>query len=315
MRQRPAAAAGRRRGPPTPAQRAWIRRWQWKEGQRREKKGVAALPVPPASSPSPREKKRAKFTKSMTDCDLRNLNRHFRDVKDIHKKETLVIFAPGPSLNEYDESEMFYKDVIRLGVNGTILHPRIRDSLDYFVWASDIDIPRHRQPQFLPVKKATSLLNPKTKRYINCWTDGSIIHPIWGCQTQMHPDDVKALEGDWKMYNQSTNNNLLTKDLEDGVNHFTVIMQALNIALHMGFTRIVLVGVDAGGGHSYRGMVEGDKCDWGEVGASHSLVQTWSRAKDWVAENYPDVEILSYNPRNLKGLFKELKPVTNLDVK
>jgi len=237
----------------------------------------------------------------------RELNKHFRDVKNIHKNETLILFAPGPSLNEYNESKILHKDVVYMGVNGTILHENIRNKLDYYIWSSDIDIPAHPQPGFRPMYNAIPLLKSKTKCYINCWTNGSIIHPKFNCQTQLHPQEADKLKGNWKKYNQSTSNNLLTMDIEEGLNHFTVIMQALNIALHMGFNRIILVGVDAGGGHSYKDKVKSDKCDWGENGVSNTLLNTWKRAKVWVQKNYPNVEIINFNPRGLKGIFEELQ--------
>lgn len=230
------------------------------------------------------------------------MSNDFESLKDKHKGKTGILFATGPSLKQY-KKEDFPSDYLKFAVNGVILHPEIRDTLDYYIWSSDIDIPEHKQPGFKYILEATNHLPDETKKYTTAWTNNSVIHPHFKVQTQMHPDDIQKLKGKWNMYNQNTRV-FMTKNILEGLNAGSVAFQALNIMLYSGITKIILVGVDAGGGHSYKDIVENDRCDWGETGANKTLVSMWRRAKQWMEENYKDTQILSYNPVNLKDMFE-----------
>lgn len=232
------------------------------------------------------------------------MNEHFLEVKDKHKGETAILMAPGDSLNEFTDD--FPKEYIRIAVNGCIIHPHIRENLDYYVWAGDIDIPKHHVLSEKPIREAIPKLPKRCKNYVCCWTNNSIIHPSFKVQTQIDPEDAKKLEGDWKFFNQKTNI-MMTKNISvGGLNPNSVIFQALNILLYMGIKKIILVGVDGGGGHSYKNLVKGDICDWEKKNGSDSLYRMWKQCLEWTGENYPDVEILIKNPKFIKGIFKEI---------
>ena len=111
--------------------------------------------------------------------------------KNIHDGETVLLLGTGSTLNKFKDN--FGSNVKRCAVNGVIIHPEYRENLDYFIWAGDIDIPEHPQPGYNNILQASSLLGTHTKKFVNCWTDGSILHPDSNIQTQVHPDDAKKL--------------------------------------------------------------------------------------------------------------------------
>ncbi len=235
---------------------------------------------------------------------MAKFNSHFKLIRGKHDGGTAILMAPGSSLLDFKDD--FPRHYIRMAVNGSIIHDKVRENLDYYVWAGDINIPKHYISSEKPIRESIPKLPKKCKRYVCCWTDGSIIHPhkMWKVQTQIHPDEALKLDGEWNLFNQNQKT-LLTKNIEKkGLNAGSVIFQALNILLHMGIKNIILVGADCGGGHSYKKIIEKDKCGWGESGAHGGIIKKWILVKEWISVNYPDVNITVKNPVHLK-IFKE----------
>uniref|UniRef100_A0A6C0CL31 Uncharacterized protein n=1 Tax=viral metagenome TaxID=1070528 RepID=A0A6C0CL31_9ZZZZ len=227
--------------------------------------------------------------------------------KNSYKGQTVVLIGPGPSLKDVDLNT-FDKSFKRCAVNGSILHPKVITNLDFYIWAGDLDIPKHPTPSYGPIMNTIPKLNKNTIKFTNCWTDGSIIHSI-GVQTQIHPDDAKQLG--FYRYNQINKNvdpvNVWHKDIGDqdkGPSGYSVAFHAMQILLYMGFEKIILVGFDCSGGHSYKEMLKNDACDW--IGMFDDLIQKWKSFKNWVENiSYKDVKIYSYKPVGLKGVFEE----------
>lgn len=92
------------------------------------------------------------------------------------------------------------------------------------------------------------------------------------------------------------NYNIACKPLPD----FTsVVFSAFMFALWTMPKRIFLVGCDCSTGHA------------SSVKATHncncsSLVNNWKKLKSFAKNFYPDIEIISINPKGLKGMFKEV---------
>lgn len=229
--------------------------------------------------------------------------------KNIHCGETVLLLGSGSTLNKFKDN--FGSNVKRCAVNGVIIHPEYRDKLDYFIWAGDIDIPEHPQPGYKNILQCSSLLNTYTTKFVNCWTDGNILHPDNNIQTQVHPDDAEKLG--FVRYNQIhykiDPNNYFHMDLEytqNGPDGMSVAFHAMQILLFMGFKKIILVGFDCGGEHSYINDIENDKCDWG-VNINIQLVNRWILFSNFLKKKYSDREVYVINPVGLKNIFTELR--------
>jgi hypothetical protein len=230
-----------------------------------------------------------------------NYNEHFKNIKDIHMGKTALLFASGSSLNIFEDT--FGDNVIRFAVNGVILHPEFRNNLDYYVWAGDINIPEHHVPSDTYIRDAIKYLDNDTKKYVCCWTNNEIIHPNWGVQTQISPEDASKLDG-FNLFNQSSKlKNQITTDISiNGLSGHSVIFQALNIIIYTGITKIILVGCDAGGEHSYDNIINNDTCDW----TPGSLVGHWKNVRNFLKKEYPNVQIFNKNPIGLKNIFPSI---------
>lgn len=230
--------------------------------------------------------------------------------KDTEIGKNIVLFAPGPTLNEFSFDKFpELKTYKKAGVNGVILHDNIIEDLDYYIFSGDIDIPEHPVPLYKHVIERLSKLNSTTKKFTNPWTDDNLIYNNHTKSYQISPEEADKL-GFYK-YNQTYKNNHPTdyfyKELGvygSGVDGFSVAFHAVQILLYMGFKNIVLVGFDCGGDHSYKNLVEGDVCDWGK-GIHKRLVNRWKMFKNFFLKKYTDRKISSINPIGLKKIFPE----------
>jgi hypothetical protein len=236
--------------------------------------------------------------------------------KDNYKNEKVVLFAPAQSYNtfsydKYKELKLYKKCC----VNGSILHKEIIEDLDIYIWAGDLDIPEHSTPSYNPIMDTIPLINKKTLKFVNCWTDGGVTYGGNTYETQLSPN--KAQEMGFIRYNQVHEiqihkDNYFHKDLggiETGPDGMSVAFHAMQILLYMGFNEIVLVGFDCGGDHSYKDKYEDDVCDWG-YGLNHQLINRWKLFKNFVEKEYNNVNIEVVNPIGLKNIFKEYDKIT-----
>tara|TARA_B100000073_G_scaffold334304_1_gene326706 strand:- start:2133 stop:2858 length:726 start_codon:yes stop_codon:yes gene_type:complete len=230
--------------------------------------------------------------------------------KNIHKGEKALLFAPGPSLNEFEDT--FGDEYKRCAVNGVIIHPEFRDKLDYYVWAGDIDIPKHPQPQYHYTLNSLKYLKKTTVKFANCWVNNGLIHPAFGVQTQISPEQADELGfikynltyDKNKKYNWSTR----LEDKNIGLDDKSVAFHAMQILLYMGFEEIILVGFDCGGEHSFKKYDEckEDVCDWGNQ-INRKLIKRWISFKRWCDEKYPSCKIKCVNPVGLKNIIPIFK--------
>ena len=231
-----------------------------------------------------------------------------KQFKDKHLGDTVILMATGPTLNNFKDnlSENYY----RCCVNGVIIHEELVKNLNYYIWSGDIDIPKHPQPGYHYIIKKIPNLGKKVTKFVNCWSDNSITG-IMNIQTQIHPDKAKELG--FIRYNQVYKNVHTTKNfhkdlscLESGPSAYSVAFHAMQILLYMGFKRIILVGFDCGGSHSYKKFDEckNDICDWGSE-INKDLVNYWKTFSHWMMKEYSDVVVEVIRPVGLKNIFKE----------
>lgn len=226
--------------------------------------------------------------------------------KDKFLGDEVLLFAPGPTLNIFQDN---FGDIKRCGVNGTILHEDIRNKLDFFIWSGDLDIPRNPNPNHKWILENSKKLNKNVLKFVNCWTDNKT-KGLWNIQTQIHPEIAK--EYGFIRYNQVVNNrpsSYYCKDLSDSTSGAcidTVAFAAIQILLYMGFKKIILVGFDCGGDHSYKKYkkYKEDVCNWGK-NINKDLIDYWINFKNWLSREYKDREIKIVNPIGLKNIFEE----------
>lgn len=231
--------------------------------------------------------------------------------KDKYKNEKVVLFAPGESFNRFSYDK--YKELKlykKCCVNGAILHKEIIEDLDIYIWSGDLDIPEHPTSSYKHIMKTIPLINKKTIKFVNCWTDGGVTYDGNTYETQISPN--KAKDMGFVRYNQVHERqihkyNYFHKDLggiETGPDGMSVAFHAMQILLYMGFNKVVLVGFDCGGVHSYKYIYKNDVCDWG-YRLNIQLINRWKLFKKFVEKEYSDVNIKVINPVGLKNIFKE----------
>ena len=80
----------------------------------------------------------------------------------------------------------------------------------------------------------------------------------------------------------------------------SVAFGAFHFALYTGAKKIYLVGID----NSLNGYFKKEHTQ--EFLCTDSILDGWQKAKSFIEEFYPDVEIISVNPVGLKGIFHDV---------
>lgn len=216
--------------------------------------------------------------------------------KFLNKK--IVLFAPGPTLNEYikiDDNEY-----MTAGVNGVIIHPEFQN-LDLYFWAGDLDTKKHPTPSEKPIRENLSKLKQNCLKFTNTTINKKDKHPIFG-ETQITENEAKRLGFETydiafgKSYESDETWHL---DLKKGFDACSIILAACQWLLFMGFSEIVLVGCDCTSKHSYEHLISNDKCDW----HLNQLVERWSLFKNYVEKHFK-TKIYVINPKGLKDIFE-----------
>lgn len=223
--------------------------------------------------------------------------------KNKFKNKKIFLFAPGPTLNDFD-IKTIPTEYMTAGVNGVIIHKEFQD-LDFYFWAGDLDTRQHPTPSETPIRNNLKFLKPECIKFTNTTINKSIYHPLWG-QTQISTNDAKKLE--FITYDINFGRNIehpedtWHRDLNNGLDGVSIILASCQILLSMGFSEIVLVGCDCTTKHSYSHLIPNDVCDW----KLNQLVERWKKFKIYV-EKYFNTKILVVNPIGLKNVFPELE--------
>jgi hypothetical protein len=227
------------------------------------------------------------------------MNNFFEQFKNKHKGETAVLFAPGNTLKDFND--IYGPDVKRVGVSGTILHDEIAHSLNYYVWSGDIDTKLSPRPVAPYIMDKIPHLDPHIIKFTNTHINGRDIHPGVVGKTQI--DIEWARKNGFYCYNTRTGNNWITDITIGGLDANNVAFAAMQILLFMGFSKIILVGCDCVGDHSYKNVVKGDVSAWND--SCNRLVQDWKKFYQYIRDNYPAVKVVVVNPIGLRGVIPE----------
>jgi hypothetical protein len=212
----------------------------------------------------------------------------------------VFLFAPGPSLNDFDKT-IIPSEYLKAGVNGVIIHKEYQD-LDLYFWSGDIDTPKHPTPSEKQIRKNLSNLKSSCIKFTNPTINKQHRHPMWG-QTQIkqsEADQLGFISYDIA-FGKSYEDPIDTwhVDINKGLDAVSICYASCQILLYMGIKEIVLVGFDCTSKHSYTHLVDSDVCDWKD----NQLVDRWIRFKNYVNKHFPDVQIKIVNPQGLKGVF------------
>lgn len=222
-----------------------------------------------------------------------HFNNKFKRFKNIHSGKTAILFATGPTLNLFNFSliEEKSEDIIKLGVNSIVFKEDIE--LDYYFCGHDsAKDNNHLHHINLKNSLKQQIIFSNIKKQIFCATH------VDGKQHPLHFDTKDCIDMGGIEYSIHTGSGeeSLKKDIEsnDLYNH-SIVFSALQFILYTGIKKIYLVGCDGGGGFSflYPQNFWNDRIDW-----------CWLEFKAFIEKNYPEVNIISINPKLLKDFFK-----------
>lgn len=232
-----------------------------------------------------------------------DLHHHLKPYHNKYENQTVAIFAPGPSINKFDVK--LDKTIYRAAINAVIVHEEHRD-LDFFFWGGDLDLPCHPTPSEHYVREHLKFLPNKTLKFTDSQNDYEEFYPPFKQRVHITTKEAQALGFNCLSQGLKITNgkDIWFKDVsENPVDSFSTIFQAIQILLYMGFRKIILIGADCGGMHSYKSLVKVDKTDWNPKILFKELISHWKKFKKWVNKNYPSVEIESINPVGLIDVF------------
>lgn len=220
----------------------------------------------------------------------------FLKFRELHTGESVVLYGPGESLKK---CHFKFPDACKAAVNSTILFEDMSQDLDYYIWSGDLHTPSTNRPWFNETLEATCLLPEKTRKFVCSHISGGRTNPQYGIISQISPVIVKKLG--MTPYNVTAGFN---KDIhKEGLNWFSVVFQAMQILLYMGFSRITLVGFDCCGQYAFS---DNRSCEWDKM--SQKLITKWKEFKQFASKEYSHCVIDVVNPIGLKNIFPEYIP-------
>ena len=212
----------------------------------------------------------------------------FSEYKNAHTGKDVVIAAAGPSFSKYSPIE----NAIHIGVNRVCTNKKV--TLDYY-FLQDVG---RQLPKHVPYEKDILCLTCKKFFGVFAHTPNGAIEPSESFCIKANAvryfvsmSPSKHLYSDIRFY-----------PLMD---FFSVVFPALHFALFTNPKRIYLAGCDV----SYNGYFTGEKQKEPIEEKRHILTMMiigYRRLKEFAQMWYPETEIISINPVNLKGLFRDM---------
>ena len=209
----------------------------------------------------------------------------FGKYKDVHKDESVILYGSGPSIQKFNTK----KNVLKIGMNEQIY---LNLNLDYWFMGDT----RYKQPEkFVNCKKDYYEYQPKITKFVRwqIWTK-------WGRMPYNMPHSTYYVA---KLFRDKTRCGF-TKNIDKEImpTFKSITDEALQFALFTGVKRIYLVGHDCDySSGTFRTGRHAESANEEE----ELLLLYWGHIKEWVKENYPDVEIYSINPVALR-IFEEV---------
>lgn len=210
-----------------------------------------------------------------------NFNSSLSKFKNIHKGQSAIIFATGPTIKQYTPFNNS-KNCIKIGLNRIYDYPEILKSLDYYYYGSHYYLDNIHKQKIDKICSAYNFIS-LASAFENGRSHGDI------GRGNITPE--RALE-------------LNSIPFENNLTHFTndvstfstlghsIVFPPLQHILYMGICKIYLVGCDGG---FTNGVDSG----------SQELLFWWKEFVNFKNKYYPQVQIISINPVSLKGWFQD----------
>ena len=199
-----------------------------------------------------------------------------------HAGQTVLLFGTGPTLNVYND-EKIPKSFIRIGVNEMIDCKKV--DLDYYF----IGDAKNTKEGFNSNQELYRAYMPRIEKFVRRRAIGSSAPPMPLDILNAKYYNIKALQ----LSEHVKSCDILSKHLPEGMTDCgSITFEALQFALWIGASRIVLIGQDS----TYKkGNFLSPKNTSGEAYVTR-LLRTWKKVKEFIDEFYPDVEVVSLNP-------------------
>lgn len=233
----------------------------------------------------------------------------FGKYKDIYRGKTIVVCAPGPSLNQYAFDDRY----IHIGVNSLLFHDKVK--LDYYFnqhipseydfWGNGVDVHPIRRKKYLE-----SFPKLKCVKFIGQMVgDGWNISPPFG-------EVSNAEYGTYYISDRETTHHFCP-DIRYGFLYGarSVIFPALQFALFTNPQRILLVGADGYSAASVNYFSEESDAYLKEAFATNrseilnditeGIGDIYKEFKKFAAIRYPNTEIIMVNSVHYKGIFRD----------
>lgn len=221
----------------------------------------------------------------------------FSEYKNVHTGKEIVIVATGPTLNQYTPME----NVIHIGVNKVCTNKKIK--LDYY-FTQDFG---QQVPRSVPYEK--DILELQCKKFFGLLADASSLGA-------MEPSESFGVRANATRYfvdvsldvsRGTSSSKYLYSDIRFHplMDFFTVVFPALHFALFTNPKRIYLVGCDTNHNGYFTNEAQKDSIEEARIYLYNRMIG-YRRVKAFAQKWYPETEIVSINPVNLKGIFKDI---------
>tara|TARA_R110002012_G_scaffold94659_6_gene228994 strand:+ start:3416 stop:4138 length:723 start_codon:yes stop_codon:yes gene_type:complete len=221
-----------------------------------------------------------------------NISNPFAPYKDSHAGTTAILCGSGPTLLEFDAS-LVPEGVLRFGVNDQIF---LDLDLDY--WFMGDSVPQVPD-KFWNRYRDFNDYQPKKQKFVRfCnWEDDRevIIQPFGRVpRNGQLPLNLKNS----KYYISDSGGNpdhcKFKKNIAEGnlTSVASITFEVLQFMLYCGIKKIFLVGQDC----DYSGGTFAKIMIGKQQRADYYILRYWTHVKEWITQNYPDVELYSINP-------------------
>jgi hypothetical protein len=228
-------------------------------------------------------------------------NKKLAEFRNIHEGRDSILFCTGPSLHKFNFAP-FADDIIKVGVNRIYGLEQISDKLDYYFFGSHYHIDANHRQQIHKLREANKSAVFLASTFTAKFGDGR--ETGLGNISEKSANDIGAYAFECGAPNSGPGEGWIKEIDRHPFYGGSIAFPAVQFLLYTGVKRIFLVGCDLGNSSSH--FHNSKNVTTVNDYASNFYLSAWKKLPDFLAENYPSVEIVTVNPAGLKGLFKDL---------
>lgn len=205
----------------------------------------------------------------------------FSKYKNINYGKNVVLIATGPSLDKFEPLQ----DAVYVGVNRAFTYKKVK--FDYLFVQDYSDATRKYFGDFMAYEGA--------KKFC-----GIMSEEIWPKSVIPESKCINAERYyvDAPFYRKHFTRDIANEPLGDS---YSIVFPAMQFILWTNPKRIYIVGCDC----NTSGHFNLQKNNLN----TEKVIDGWIKMKEFARIHYPDTEIISVNPKGLKGLFKDITTV------